>query len=64
MKNELTAVQLVDAYRISLNKDASGNFAAIAKGLGVLPYDVDKMLCDAHRGANEIAWRGYYYGNV
>lgn len=32
-------------------------FAAIAKALGVLPEDIDNMLCDAHRGANEVAWR-------
>lgn len=35
---------------------------AVAKALGVLPADVDNMLCDAYRGANEVAWR--YYGNV
>ena len=34
-------------------------FAAIAKALGVLPEDIDNMLCDAHRGANEVAWREY-----
>lgn len=39
-------------------------FAAIAKELDVCPGDIDNMLCDAYRGANEVAWRGYYYGNV
>lgn len=38
-------------------------FAAIAKELGVLPDDIDNMLCDAYRGAYEAAWREYY-GNV
>lgn len=32
-------------------------FAAIAEKLGVLPEDVDSMLCDADCGASEVAWR-------
>lgn len=34
-------------------------FAAIAKELGVLPGDIYNMLCDACRGASEVAWREY-----
>lgn len=34
-------------------------FAAIARELNILPDDVTDMLCDAHRGANEVAWREY-----
>ena len=33
--------------------------SAVAKALGVLPDDVDNMLGDAYRGANEVAWREY-----
>lgn len=33
---------------------------AVAKALGVLPDDVDNMLGDAYRGANEAAWKEYY----
>ena len=32
---------------------------AIARALDVLPDDINNMLCDAHRGASEVAWREY-----
>ena len=35
-------------------------FAAIARALGVLPEDIDNMLCDADCGASEAAWKEYY----
>lgn len=32
---------------------------AIARALDVLPDDINNMLCDARRGASEVAWREY-----
>lgn len=32
---------------------------AIARALDVLPDDINNMLCDAHRGASEVAWREF-----
>lgn len=53
----------MDDASIDSDETIDAVFAAIAKELGVLPGDVYNMLCDAYRGANEVAWRGYY-GNV
>lgn len=54
----------MDDASIDSQETIDAVFAAIARALGVLPEDVDDMLCDAYRGANEVAWRGYYCGNV
>lgn len=47
----------MDDASIDSEETIAAVFAAIARALGVLPEDVDAMLCDASRGANEVAWR-------
>lgn len=47
----------MDDASIDSEETIAAVFAAIATALGVLPEDVDDMLCDAHHGANEVAWR-------
>lgn len=49
----------MDDASIDPDETIDAVFAAIAKELGVLPDDVDNMLRDAYRGANEVAWRAY-----
>lgn len=49
----------MDDASIDPEETIAAVFAAIARALGVLPDDVDNMLCDARCGANEVAWREY-----
>ena len=49
----------MDDASIDPDETIDAVFAAIAKELNILPEDVDDMLCDACRGANEVAWREY-----
>lgn len=50
-------VGTMDDASIDSQETIDAVFAAIAGELGILPEDVYDMLCDAHRGANEVAWR-------
>lgn len=47
----------MDDASIDPDETINAVFAAIAKELNISPEDVDDMLCDAYRGANEVAWR-------
>lgn len=47
----------MDDASIDSQETIDAIFAAIAKELDILPEDVDNMLCDADRGASEVAWR-------
>lgn len=49
----------MDDASIDSEETIDAVFAAIAKELDVCPGDIDNMLCDACRGANEVAWREY-----
>nr|DAO63234.1 MAG TPA: hypothetical protein [Caudoviricetes sp.] len=49
----------MDDASIDPDETIDAVFAAVAKELGVLPGDIYNMLCDACRGANEVAWRVY-----
>lgn len=54
MKNELTAAQLVDTYRISLNKDASGNFTGMVRIENAKRCKADKALEAIQAAKQEI----------
>lgn len=47
----------MDDASIDPDETIDAVFVAIAKELNISPEDVDDMLCDACRGANEVAWR-------
>lgn len=47
----------MDDASIDSQETIDAVFAAIARALGVLPEDIDNMLCDADLGASEAAWR-------
>ena len=47
----------MDDASIDSQETIDAVFAAISGELGILPEDVYDMLCDAHLGANEVAWR-------
>lgn len=49
----------MDDASIDSQETIDAVFAAIANALNILPEDVDNMLCDADRGASEVAWREY-----
>lgn len=49
----------MDDASIDSQETIDAVFAAIANALNISPEDVDNMLCDADRGASEVAWREY-----